>query len=124
MDEALLRRFSTLLERDSALKTFAESHRGNIYFKQTDSGQEMCLWLADGQVSAGPCLPAGQKADVFVYLKAEVFEGLMSGKVNGFNAAMNGKIRVEGDTARATELIKIQKDLARVYALAKSEEPV
>ncbi len=45
----------------------------------------------------------------------------MAGRVNGFNAAMNGKIRVEGDIARATDLVKIQKDLARVYTRAKSE---
>ncbi len=121
MDETLLRRFSDLIAQDSALTKYAESHQANIYFKQTDNGQELFVWLGSGAAGAGAGLPADQKPDVYLYMKAEVFEGLMAGRVNGFNAAMNGKIRVEGDIARATDLVKIQKDLARVYTRAKSE---
>jgi putative sterol carrier protein len=121
MDQAVLERLAFLIEQDCTFQAYAQSHNISIQFKQTDSGQAWFLGFDQGQILTGPNLPEGKKAEMTISLKSDLFEKLLAGKLNAYFAAMNGKIQVDGDLVKATELLKLQKDIARVYALVKEE---
>ena len=73
------------------------------------SGEGGGTWAVDlkngsGSVQAG----AAEKADCTIAMDAEDFLGLMSGKLDGQQAFMAGKLKVSGDTMLATKLNLLQ----------------
>jgi autoinducer 2 (AI-2) kinase len=61
------------------------------------------------------------RPQVTLKMKAEVLDRLFTGRENGPKAAMSGKLSFIGDTIKAMSLQRIQHDLNRLYAEARSE---
>jgi len=49
-------------------------------------------------------------------MRAEILDGMLSGRRNAMEAALGGEISFSGDAARAMALQHVQGDLARLYA--------
>jgi autoinducer 2 (AI-2) kinase len=54
-------------------------------------------------------------------MKAEVLDGILTGRLSGVNAAMTGRLSFSGDTRLAMTLQRIARDLGRLYGLAREE---
>ena len=54
-------------------------------------------------------------------MSADVLDGMFTGRINAARAAMSGKLTFDGDTRLAMNIQRIQKDLTRLYRLARSE---
>jgi autoinducer 2 (AI-2) kinase len=74
----------------------------------------------NGAVKAGMGAPPG-KADLTLKMKAEIFDGMMTGKINAMSAAMSGKMKFSGDTGKAMQMQRIQKDIMRLYSEARQK---
>jgi autoinducer 2 (AI-2) kinase len=52
-------------------------------------------------------------------LRADLFDGMLTGRRNAMEAAMAGELSFSGDTARAMTLQHVQRDLSRLYCAAR-----
>ena len=89
-----------------------------MHFLLTDLKQEFYLRFADGSVTGDLAAP-GSSPDLTLKMKADILDGMFTGRINPTRAAMTGKISFSGDTRRAMTMQKIQKDLSRLYTLAR-----
>jgi phosphoglycerate dehydrogenase-like enzyme/ribulose-5-phosphate 4-epimerase/fuculose-1-phosphate aldolase/putative sterol carrier protein len=112
--------FTARLARDAALARFAAGKDVTLRFTVTDLGIVFYLRLRDGTVAAALGDPDAA-ADVELAMRAEVLDGMFTGRVNPMQAATGGRLSFRGDTVKAMALQQEQADLARCYAEARAE---
>lgn len=118
MLENVLREFVAACENDAALKAFAQGRTLSAHYTLSDAALEFFMSFAQGEVRAG-LGPPPAPADVRLKLSTELLDGLMTGKVNGLNAVMAGKIAFSGDPDKGMWLTQAQAAFNRLYAQAR-----
>jgi autoinducer 2 (AI-2) kinase len=117
--EKLLEEFVERVERDPALKEFARSGQEvTLHFALSDLGLDFHLGFEDGAVRSALGTPEGGSG-VQLKMKADLLDGMFTGRRNAMQASMDGELSFSGDTAKAMTLTHIQKDLSRVYQEAR-----
>ncbi len=117
--ERVLRDFVDRARADEGLARFAASGQtATLHFTLTDLGLEFHLGFEGGRVLADLGAPAGAAA-VQLKMRADVLDGMLTGRRNAMEAAMNGELAFSGDTARAMTLQHVQRDLSRLYGSAR-----
>jgi sugar (pentulose or hexulose) kinase/phosphoglycerate dehydrogenase-like enzyme/ribulose-5-phosphate 4-epimerase/fuculose-1-phosphate aldolase/putative sterol carrier protein len=118
--ERVLRAFTRRLAGDAALRAFSTGKHATLHFTISDLDLDLYFRLRDGTVIAdlGSPTPA---ADVELKLPADVFDGMLTGRVNPMQAATSGRLSFRGDTIKAMTLQQIQADLSRLYGEARNE---
>jgi autoinducer 2 (AI-2) kinase len=115
----IIKSFTTRIEADSELKIFASDKDVVMLFVMTDLSLPFYLLFREGMVRAEAVEP--DEADVVLKMKADILDGMFTGRVSGMDAAMSGKLSFSGDTAKAMTFQQIQKDMMRLYQAARAE---
>ncbi|MBC7227971.1 MAG: class II aldolase/adducin family protein, partial [Thermoflexales bacterium] len=118
--EELLRRFCEKAVADPALRAFAAKRRVTTHYTMTDLGLEFYIGFRDGEVFAGLGAPP-TPAEVRMKAKAEVLDGILTGRISGQRAAMSGQLSFSGDVRTAMGVQRVQGDLIRLYTAAREE---
>jgi autoinducer 2 (AI-2) kinase len=114
----ILQAFSDLIGRDDRLRTFSADQDVTLQFLVHDVGRELFFRLRQGVVSSGLGAPDG-RPEVQLRLKADVLDGMFTGRVNPMEKAMSGELSFTGDAAKAMTLQHLQADLRRLYRAAR-----
>lgn len=114
---AILDRFVAACASDAELDRFAGDRDVTLHFQLTDLAESFWLRLRGG-ISGERGAPDG-KPEVDLKLRADVLDGMFTGRVNPMQAAMNGRLSFTGDAAKAMTLQQIQPALARHYRAAR-----
>jgi autoinducer 2 (AI-2) kinase len=122
--ERVLNAFVDGLLNDDPLKEFAISREVVLHFALTDLGLEFHFGFRGGAPVSGTDAP-DEPADVQLKMRADLLDGMFTGRLNPMQAAMNGELSFSGDTAKAMTLTQIQSDMERVYqaVIAEIGEP-
>jgi sugar (pentulose or hexulose) kinase/phosphoglycerate dehydrogenase-like enzyme/ribulose-5-phosphate 4-epimerase/fuculose-1-phosphate aldolase/putative sterol carrier protein len=115
----IIKSFTSRIEADAELKIFAADKDVVMLFVMTDLGLPFYLLFREGEVKAEAVEPA--EADVVLKMKADILDGMFTGRVSGMDAAMSGKLSFSGDTAKAMTFQQIQKDMMRLYQEVRTE---
>jgi autoinducer 2 (AI-2) kinase len=118
--ERVLRAFLTRIANDSGLADFAQGRQVTMLFTLSDTEQEFFMRFADGEVTAD-LGPPPVDPDVRLKMKADILDGMFTGRINAMRAAMGGKLSFSGDTKLAMGFQRIQGDLGRLYTEAREE---
>ncbi|HXQ22714.1 MAG TPA: NAD(P)-dependent oxidoreductase [Candidatus Acidoferrales bacterium] len=113
-------RFVELLVIDAALQAFAAGKDVTLHFTLTDLALAFYFGLRDGTVSGDLGDPAAP-ADVELKMRADILDGMFTGRVNAMQAAMNGQLSFSGDTVKAMTLQELQGTLSQLYQQARTE---
>jgi len=116
----ILRGFLSRAGQDDALRAFAAGQHVTLRFTLPDLALRFYLRLRDGRV-AGDLGDPDAPADVELTLRAEVLDGMFTGRVNPMQAATSGRLSFRGDTMKAMTLQRIQETLSRHYGDARAE---
>jgi autoinducer 2 (AI-2) kinase len=122
--ERVLSAFAAGLVADDALRKAASSRTVVLHFALVDLDLELYFGFDDGALVGGTSAPP-DAADVQLKMRADMFDGMFTGRSNPMQAAMEGDISFSGDTAKAMTLTEIQADMERVYrdVIAEVGEP-
>jgi sugar (pentulose or hexulose) kinase/phosphoglycerate dehydrogenase-like enzyme/ribulose-5-phosphate 4-epimerase/fuculose-1-phosphate aldolase/putative sterol carrier protein len=118
--QQILGEFLAQSEKDTAFVGFAANRIFSMDYVLTDANLEFNMVFENGLVKAGMGAPVG-KPDLTLKMKAEIFDGMMTGKINAMGAAMSGKMKFTGDTGKAMQMQRIQKDMMRLYSEARQK---
>jgi len=111
----LLGAFVEAIVGDPALAAFAAGGQDvTLHFRVSDLEREFHFGFRDGRVHGGLGAPTSD-AGVQLELKADLLDGMFTGRKNAMQAAMNGELSFSGDTAKAMTLTHINADLSRLY---------
>jgi L-ribulose-5-phosphate 4-epimerase len=117
--ERILHRFVEQACDDAALAAFAADQDVTLHFTLSDLG--LAFWLRlRGGVSGGLGAPDAEP-EVGLKLVADVLDGMFTGRVNGMQAAMEGRLSFTGDAGKAMTLQQMQRDLSRLYRAVRTE---
>jgi ketol-acid reductoisomerase len=119
MQEAL-RGFLVRAEGDAALRDFSRGREMTSHYVLHEPDLEFYMYFEDGQVSTGLGAPPSP-AEVRLETKAQVLDGMFTGRINAMRAAMTGRLSFGGDAKLAITLQQIQSDLCRLYVEAREE---
>lgn len=114
----ILHAFVTTAASDPSLLEFSRDRDFTMHFVVTDLNQDFYLHFENGFIS-GDLTPPPSKPDLVLKMKADILDGMFTGRTNPTRAAMTGKIAFSGDTRKAMSMQKIQKDLTRLYTAAR-----
>ncbi|MBW2286474.1 MAG: class II aldolase/adducin family protein [Deltaproteobacteria bacterium] len=122
--ERVLTAFAHGLVNDEALREAGSGREVVLHFIIIDLDLEIHFGFAPGGLIGGIGAP-DDLADVQLKMRADMFDGMFTGRTNPMQAAMEGDISFSGDTAKAMTLTEIQADMERVYraAIAEVGEP-
>jgi autoinducer 2 (AI-2) kinase len=124
VDEKMTRLVGAFVEAvrsDPALKAFAQSGQDvTLHFVLSDLGSEFHFGFRDGGVHGGMGAPASGGA-VQLEMKADLLDGMFTGRKNAMQAAMNGEMSFSGDTAKAMTLTHVNADLSRLYRRVREQ---
>jgi len=122
--ERVLNAFVDGLLNDDPLKEFAIGSEVILHFALMDLGLEFHFGFRGGTPVGGTDAP-DEPADVQLKMRADLLDGMFTGRLNPMQAAMNGELSFSGDTAKAMTLTQIQDDMERVYqaVIAEVGEP-
>jgi autoinducer 2 (AI-2) kinase len=118
--EQVLSVFGERVSRDAKILSFAEGRQVTVRYELTDINLPFYTAFDLGAVCCGVGDPP-DRPQVTLKMKAEILDKLFTGRENGPKAAMSGKLSFIGDTIKAMSLQRIQNDLNRLYAEARSE---
>jgi len=124
--EGVLRTFIAHAVQDAALQEFAAGRQVTTHYVLSDLGAdkgrplEFYIAFQDGSVTGGLGAPPSP-AEVRLTTTADVLDGMFTGRINAARAAMTGKVSFDGDTRQALGVQRVQKDLSRLYILARKE---
>eukprot|EP01120_Amphizonella_sp_Union-15-10_P000658 TRINITY_DN10695_c0_g1_i1.p1 TRINITY_DN10695_c0_g1~~TRINITY_DN10695_c0_g1_i1.p1 ORF type:complete len:257 (+),score=59.89 TRINITY_DN10695_c0_g1_i1:52-822(+) len=107
--------FDLIAKGIKADPTIAEKVKGSFLFKINQTSGPALAWLLDLKTSPGTVTKTDGKADVTITTSEESFMQLVSGKLSGQQAVMQGKITLAGPIAMA---MKIQQ----IFAAAKPKD--
>jgi autoinducer 2 (AI-2) kinase len=117
--QEILREFTRRARVDEGLAAFAATGQAAaLHFALTDLGIDFHLGFEAGRVEGGLGPPPGAAA-VQLKMRADLLDGMFTGRRNAMEAAMNGQLSFSGDTARAMTLQHVQRDLSRLYRAAR-----
>ena len=116
---SVLAAFVTGIAGSGALDRFAPDRDVTLHFILTDLGDAFWFRLRDGEVRSALGNPDAEP-DVELRLATDVLDGMFTGRVNGMQAAMEGRLSFSGDTAKAMSLQEFQADLSHLYREARS----
>ncbi|HME73107.1 MAG TPA: NAD(P)-dependent oxidoreductase [Myxococcota bacterium] len=114
----ILQAFSEQIGQDGRLRAFSADQDVTLHFLISDFGRELFFRLRRGAVSSGLGAPDG-RPEVQLRLKADVLDGMFTGRVNPMEKAMSGELSFTGDAAKAMTLQHLQADLRRLYRAAR-----
>jgi sugar (pentulose or hexulose) kinase/phosphoglycerate dehydrogenase-like enzyme/ribulose-5-phosphate 4-epimerase/fuculose-1-phosphate aldolase len=122
--ERVLTAFAHGLVNDDALREAGSGREVLLHFSIIDLDLEIHFGFARAGLIGGIGAP-DEPADVQLKMRADMFDGMFTGRTNPMQAAMEGEISFSGDTAKAMTLTEIQADMERVYrdAIAEVGEP-
>ena len=115
--QRILRSFIDGMKQDAALRAFAAGKYVTLHFTLTDLALSFYFRLRDGVVSGD--LGDLDAADVKLKMRADVLDGMFTGRINGMQAATSGRLSFSGDTVKAMTLQQVQSDLSRLYKAAR-----
>jgi sugar (pentulose or hexulose) kinase/phosphoglycerate dehydrogenase-like enzyme/ribulose-5-phosphate 4-epimerase/fuculose-1-phosphate aldolase len=115
--QRILRGFIDGMQQDAALRTFAAGRHVTLHFTVSDLALSFYFRLRDGAVSGDMGDP--DAADVKLKMRADILDGMFTGRVNAMQAATSGRLSFSGDTVKAMTLQQIQGDLSRLYTAAR-----
>jgi autoinducer 2 (AI-2) kinase len=121
--EAMRRIAGAFVERiraDDALRAFASGQDATLHFVLSDLPVEFWFGFRDGGVIGGTGAPEGPAA-VVLKMRADLLDGMFTGRSNAMQAAMRGELSFSGDTAKAMTLQHVQADLSRLYRAVREE---
>jgi ketol-acid reductoisomerase len=126
--EQVLDRFLALAANDPALQAYSQGRAVTMHYVLRDAGSrepsgaglEFTIRFADGQVVTG-WGPPEKPAEVRLETKAEVLDGMFTGRIHAMRALMTGKLSFSGEAALAIGIQQIQEDLKRLYSQARGE---
>ena len=118
--EDVLRAFVVHAANDPALQKFASGRQVTTHYVLNDRKLEFYIRFQDGTV-IGALGPPPSPAEVGLEMSTDVLDGMFTGRINAARAAMSGKLTFNGDTRLAMNIQRIQKDLTKLYRLARSE---
>jgi autoinducer 2 (AI-2) kinase len=104
---------------DDAMRTFSKNRDVTLHFSLEDAGTAFYFRLADGAVTGSLGAPT-TPADVQLRMRADVLDGMFTGRANPMEAAMEGRLAFTGDAAKAMTLQHLQDDLQRLYRAARA----
>jgi putative sterol carrier protein len=81
---------------------------------------EFYMSFEDGRVTAD-LGPPPSSAEVRVETRADVLDGMFTGRVHAMRAAMSGRLSSTGEAKLALTIQRIQDDLCRLYTEAREE---
>lgn len=119
MFEETLHRFLASLTNDAALREFAQKNQVSLHYFLTDKSLDFYMAFGEGIVKADLGAPPA-KPDLLLRMEAATFEGIMSGQINATMAVMSGKVKLQGDMAKALALQATGKDMIRLYTRARA----
>jgi ketol-acid reductoisomerase len=118
--EEVLRRFLDLAERDPVLQQFGREREMSTHYVLHEPELEFYMRFGDGELVAG-LGPPTSAAEVRLETKAEVLDGMFTGRINAMRAAMTGRLTFGGEAKLAITIQKIQDDVCRLYQEARQE---
>ena len=81
----------------------------------SDLEREFHFGFRDGKRARRPRRARTSGAGVQLEMKADLLDGMFTGRKNAMQAAMNGELSFSGDTAKAMTLTHVNADLSRLY---------
>ena len=116
--DRLLEEFLGRLRDDGALRGFAAGKDVTLRFTLPDLQRVFFFRLRGGTVAAAVGDPDAP-ADVELRLRAEVLDGMFSGRLDPMHAATSGKLAFRGDSLKAMTLQQVQDALSRCWLAAR-----
>jgi autoinducer 2 (AI-2) kinase len=116
---AVLRAFLEGIAADEKLEDFARGADDvTLHFQVSDLDLDFHLGFgAPGLVAA--LGPPPEAASVALVLRADLLDGMFTGRRNAMQAAMNGELSFSGDAAKAMTLNQLEADLSRLFQAAR-----
>jgi autoinducer 2 (AI-2) kinase len=114
---AILAAFVAGIAGDERLRGFSAGRQVALQFTLPDLELAFHFALRDGAVEAA--LGTLEAPEVDLRMRADVLDGMFTGRVNAMQAAMNGRLSFSGDAAKAMTLQHVQSDLSRLYRAAR-----
>ncbi len=121
--EEVLRHFLARAADDPALQEFGREREMTTHYVVHEPELEFYIRFQHTQVTCG-LGPPPSPAEVRLETKAEVLDGMFTGRINAMRAAMTGRLSFGGDAKLAITIQKIQDDLCRLYVEARDEVTV
>ncbi len=118
--EKIVHLFIARALEDPALAAFAAKRDVTTHYIMSDLDLEFFIGFNNGRTTAGMGAPP-RPAEVRMKARAEVFDGILTGKISGHRAAMSGKLSFNGDVRLAMGVQKVQRDLIRLYSACRDE---
>lgn len=118
--ESLLEDFTRRIAADERLREAALRTEVSMHFELFDLDLDFHFALQGGTVSSGLGAPE-PAADVELAMRAETLDGMMTGAVNGMEAASQGELSFTGDVTKAMSLQDLNGDLERLYRQARQK---
>jgi autoinducer 2 (AI-2) kinase len=120
--ERILRVFIERFVADATLGERAQDVADvTLHFTVTDLGSEFHIGFRDAQLIGGLGAPQDDANRVQLKLRADLLDGMLTGRRNAMQAAMDGELAFSGDTAKAMTLQQINADMSRLYRKARDE---
>jgi autoinducer 2 (AI-2) kinase len=102
---------------DDSLQRAAQGRDVTLHFTLTDL--DLAFWLRLRETLSGSLGSPDGRPEVDLRLRADVLDGMFTGRVNPMQAAMQGRLSFTGDAAKAMTLQHLQADLARTYRASR-----
>jgi putative sterol carrier protein len=115
----VLEKLVSLLSADEGVKENSKGTELTVAFEMTDYEIAVNLSFNDGVVG-GSVGAVNEDAMVRLTMTSEIFDGMMTGEVDGNAAAMSGDLVFSGDMMAAMSMQGIMPDFGRLYAAAKA----
>jgi autoinducer 2 (AI-2) kinase len=121
--QKFLQILALFLQRLNVDEGMAASSKGKdvvMQFTIKDLNQLFYMCFVDGTVEAGMGAPS-KEIDVNLKMDADIFDGMMTGRINANKAAMQGKMSFSGNTRKAMSLQRFMKGMNQLYQDARDE---
>ncbi len=116
----IVERFTQRIAADATVRAASADKEVTLHFAVSDLSLGFYISLRGGEVAAATGDPPG-RADVNLKMRADVLDGMFTGRINPMQAATTGKLSFAGDTLKAMTLQVLQADLSRLYREARAE---
>lgn len=112
----LIERFLEGCGRSAELRQFAQDgNQVTMAFRLKDLGIQFFLEFSGGDLTAASGSPENDSDLVELRLTADLFDGMLTGRRNAMQAAMDGELSFRGDTAKAMTLQQINREMSRAW---------